>query len=181
MNDDLIAGGNVSLSDADRIRLVHDYITSADRGGLAIVPGTEKCSRVTDIIAIHNQEFNEMWLRERSTWGIGSLDLDKIKDYVGHLLISPISVSNDLRTLVWRRSRIILPLPRNLHQSSHHHLRSRQWILAVRIILHPLLHHRTHSVDHRFRRVLGGHRAQDLHPVGNVWCQQGLQTTTRLR
>ena len=89
MNEDSIAEGIVSLSDADRVRLVYDYITSAHRGGLAVIPGTEQWSRVTDIIAIHDQEFDGKWLRERSTHAIGSPDLNKIKDYVGHLLILP--------------------------------------------------------------------------------------------
>ena len=124
MNDDSIAEGNVSLSEADHVRLVYDHITSARRGGLAVIPGTEQWSRVTDIIAIHDQEFDGKWLRERSTRAIGSSDLDKIKDYVSHLLILPISVSEDLRNLVWRRGRIILPLHHNLHQSSHRHLRT---------------------------------------------------------
>ena len=150
-----IATGNIiSPSDADRVRLVHKYITSADR--LAISPGIAQWSRVTDIIAIHDQELDEKWLRERSSLGIGPLDLDKIKDHVSHLLIFPTSASNDLWTLVWRRSRIILLLPRNLHQSSHRHLCARRRILAVRAILLSLLHHRTHPMCHCFRGVLGG-------------------------
>lgn len=83
-NLDSIAAGNVNLSDADRVRLVHDYITQATAdGGLAVVPGTEQWSRVTNIMAIHDQEFNEKWLKEWSSHGVGSADLDKIKDHVG--------------------------------------------------------------------------------------------------
>ena len=82
-NLDSIATGNVSLSAADRIRLVHDYITwtTAD-GGLAVVPGTEQWTRVTNIMAVHDQEFNERWLKAWSTQGVASVDLDKIKDQV---------------------------------------------------------------------------------------------------
>ena len=85
-NLDSIAAGNISLSEADRVRLIHDYITwtNAD-GGLAVVPGTEQWSRVTNIMAIHDQEFNERWLKAWSTRGVGSVDLDKIKDHVGYL------------------------------------------------------------------------------------------------
>jgi len=81
-----IAAGNISLSDADRVRLVHDYITwtTAD-GGLAVVPGAEQWSRVSNIMAIHDQEFNERWLKAWSTQGVGSVDLDKIKDHVGSI------------------------------------------------------------------------------------------------
>jgi len=87
---DSIAAGNVSLSDADRVRLLHDYITwtTAD-GGLAVVPGAEEWSRVTDIMAIHDQEFNERWLKAWSTQGVGSVDLDKIKDHVSCLPSPP--------------------------------------------------------------------------------------------
>ena len=85
-NLDSIASGNISLSDADRVRLVHDYITrtTAD-GGLAVVPRAEQWSRVTNIMAIHDQEFNERWLKAWSTHGVGSVDLDKIKDHVSPL------------------------------------------------------------------------------------------------
>ena len=82
-NLDSIAAGNINLSDADRLRLVHDYITwtTAD-GGLAVVPGTEQWNRVTNIMAIHDQEFNERWLKAWSTHGVGSVDLDRIKNHV---------------------------------------------------------------------------------------------------
>lgn len=86
VNDlDSIAAGNISLTDADRVRLVYDYITwtTAD-GGLAVAPGAEQWSRVTNIMAIHDQEFNERWLKAWSTHGVGSVDLDKIKDHVSH-------------------------------------------------------------------------------------------------
>ena len=80
---DSITAGDVELSDADRIRLIYDYITwtTAD-GGLAVVPGTEQWSRVTTIMAIHDQEFNERWLKAWSTHGVESIPLDKIKDHV---------------------------------------------------------------------------------------------------
>jgi hypothetical protein len=87
-NLDSIAAGNVNLSDADRIRLVHDYITwTTTDGGLGVVPGTDQWSRVTNIMAIHDQEFNERWLKAWSSKGIGtgSVDLDKIKDHVSRL------------------------------------------------------------------------------------------------
>lgn len=87
-NLDSIAASDLNLSDADRIRLVHDYITGATAdGGLAIFPGTKEWSRVTNIMAIHDQEFNERWLKEWSTHGVGSADLDKIKDHVSCPLV----------------------------------------------------------------------------------------------
>ena len=94
MTDDSIAEGNVSLSGADRVRLVHDYVASANRGSLAVIPRTEQWSCVTDIIVIHDQGFSERWIRESSSHGVGPLDFDKIKDHVGHFLIFPIYASN---------------------------------------------------------------------------------------
>ena len=87
-NLDSIAAGNISLSDADRVRLVHDYITwtTAD-GGVAVVPGAEQWSRVSNI---NDQEFKERWLKAWSTHGVGSVDLDKIKDHVSYLPDSPL-------------------------------------------------------------------------------------------
>ena len=88
LNLDSITATNIGLSDADRLRLVYDYITwtTAD-GGLAVDPGTEEWSRVTNIMAIHDQEFNERWLRAWSSQGIGSgsVDLDQVKDHVSPL------------------------------------------------------------------------------------------------
>ena len=85
-NLDSIATGSINLSDADRVRLVHDYVTwTTANGGLAVVPGAEQWGRVTNVMAIHDQEFNERWLKAWSTRGVGSVDLDKIKDHVSHL------------------------------------------------------------------------------------------------
>lgn len=98
-NLDSIATGAISLSDADRVRLVYEYITSTttdSSGGLAVVPGTGQWNRVTNIMAIHDQEFNERWLKAWSTHGIGSVDLDKIRDHVSHFPDFPVSISNDL-------------------------------------------------------------------------------------
>ena len=83
---DSIASGSITLSDAERIRLVYEYITwtTAD-GGLAVVPGTGRWNRVTSIMAIHDQEFNERWLRAWSSHVVdpsGSFNLDKVKDHV---------------------------------------------------------------------------------------------------
>ncbi|KAF9650159.1 DUF590-domain-containing protein [Thelephora ganbajun] len=79
-----IVAGNLTLSNADRVRFVYDYITwTTEDGGLAVVPGTEQWSCVTSIMAIHDQEFNDKWLKAWSTHGVGSVDLDKIKDHFG--------------------------------------------------------------------------------------------------
>ena len=76
-----------SLAPADRVRLIHDYITSTTLdGGLGVLPGSKDWSRVESIMALHDHEFNDMWLRSWTRrqigFGIGSIELDKIKDEV---------------------------------------------------------------------------------------------------
>ena len=183
VNDiDSIAAGAISLSEADRVRLVYEYITSTttDSGGLGVAPGAEQWSRVTSIMAIHDQEFNERWLKAWSTHGVESVDLDKVKDHVSHSPDFPISISNGLWALVWRGSWIIFPLSCNLHKSPHCYLRTRRWILVIWGVLLPLLFRRSHLVGYHFRGVLEDCRAQDFRPVGNLRCLPGREAPTRL-
>jgi len=77
-----------SLAPADRVRLIHDYITSTTLdGGLGILPGSKDWSRVESLMALHDHEFNDMWLRSWTRrqigFGISSIELDKIKDAFG--------------------------------------------------------------------------------------------------
>lgn len=55
-------------------------------GGLGIVPGSKEWARIESVVALHDQDFNDLWIR---TWtrrqigfGIGKVELDKIKDHV---------------------------------------------------------------------------------------------------
>lgn len=78
-----------SLAPADRIRLIYEFITSTTSdGGLGIVPGSKDWTRVESITALHDQEFNDMWLRSWTRrqlgFGIGVVELDKIKDQVSN-------------------------------------------------------------------------------------------------
>ncbi|GLB43323.1 putative calcium-activated chloride channel [Lyophyllum shimeji] len=74
----------VSLSPADRIRLVHAYISSlpAD-GGLGIIPGSSDWDLVESIMTLHDREFNETWLRSWTPSQIASVQLDKIREQFG--------------------------------------------------------------------------------------------------
>ncbi|KLO19131.1 DUF590-domain-containing protein [Schizopora paradoxa] len=77
-----------SLAPADRVRLIHDYITSTTLdGGLGIIPGSKDWKRVESIMALHDHDFNDMWLRSWTRrqigFGIGIIELDKIKDEFG--------------------------------------------------------------------------------------------------
>ena len=75
------------LSHADRLRLVHDYVTSlkAD-GGLAIIPGVSQWPRVESILALHDPDFNHSWInawtRQRIGFNVGFTELNKIRDEV---------------------------------------------------------------------------------------------------
>jgi anoctamin-10 len=84
----LPAGLAVSpLSDANRLRLVHDYITSlkAD-GGLGIIPGISQWPRVESILALQDPDFNHSWIttwtRRRIGFNVGFSELNKIRDEV---------------------------------------------------------------------------------------------------
>lgn len=71
------------LTPANRIRLVHSYITGTPQdGGIAVVPGAKEWSRVTSIMALHDPEFNETWIRSWTLHGMRSLNLDTVKDQV---------------------------------------------------------------------------------------------------
>lgn len=75
------------LSHADRLRLVHDYISSLKtEGGLGIVPGLSQWSRLESILALHDPDFNRSWIttwtRRRVGFNIGFAELNKIRDEV---------------------------------------------------------------------------------------------------
>ena len=82
-----------TLSPADRLRIVYEYVTSTRYdGGLGIVPGSKEWSRIESVVALHDHEFNDLWMR---TWtrrqigfGIGRAELDKIKDHVCAIFLS---------------------------------------------------------------------------------------------
>lgn len=75
------------LSRADRLRLVHDYVTSlkAD-GGLAIIPGVAQWPRVESILALHDSVFDHSWIntwtRRSIGFKVGFSELNKIRDEV---------------------------------------------------------------------------------------------------
>ncbi|KAG6832166.1 hypothetical protein H0H92_004897 [Tricholoma furcatifolium] len=75
---------HIQLTPADRIRLVHDYITSmpAD-GGLGVVPGATEWDLVESIFALHDRKFNETWLRSWTPRQIASVQLEKIRGQFG--------------------------------------------------------------------------------------------------
>ncbi|KAF9236909.1 calcium-activated chloride channel-domain-containing protein [Melanogaster broomeanus] len=72
------------LSPANRIRLVHDYITSAPQdGGLGIIPGCREWDLVQSVMVLHNHEFNEQWIRLWTRHRIASGQLERVRDQFG--------------------------------------------------------------------------------------------------
>ncbi|KAF9224572.1 DUF590-domain-containing protein [Gyrodon lividus] len=72
------------LSPADRIRLVHAYITSTPQdGGLGIIPECKEWDLVQSVMVLHNHEFNEQWIRLWTRHRIASVQLEKVRDQFG--------------------------------------------------------------------------------------------------
>ncbi|KAI5124246.1 hypothetical protein M0805_005095 [Coniferiporia weirii] len=76
------------LSPADRLRIVYEFVTSTPHGGgLGIVPGSKEWTRVESVVALHDHKFNELWIhswtRLQIGFGIGKIELDKIKNQFG--------------------------------------------------------------------------------------------------
>lgn len=79
----LPSANDVQLSPADRIRILHTFITALPSdGGLGVIPGSDEWSRVESVMVLHDQEFNKLWLQSwtaRSTVSVLPLG---IKDHV---------------------------------------------------------------------------------------------------
>ncbi|KAJ7654605.1 calcium-activated chloride channel-domain-containing protein [Mycena polygramma] len=72
------------LSPADRIRLVHAYITSmpAD-GGLGISPDAPEWDLVESVLALHDREFNERWIHAWTTSRFVSVKQERLREQFG--------------------------------------------------------------------------------------------------
>jgi anoctamin-10 len=97
------AGGDVPhLSPADRLRLVHAYVTSIPaEGGLGITPGSSEWDLVESIIALHDREFNETWIRCWTLRQLASVQLDKIREQVSLEVNVPPQACSDIHLPVW--------------------------------------------------------------------------------
>ncbi|KAG2126233.1 calcium-activated chloride channel-domain-containing protein [Suillus clintonianus] len=72
------------LSTADRIRLVHGFISSTpeDRG-LGIIPGRKEWDLVESVMVLHDHDFNDHWIRLWTRHRIANVELEKIRDQFG--------------------------------------------------------------------------------------------------
>lgn len=67
----------INPSPAERSRLIHLYVCSSRKvGGLGITPGAPEWSRVESVILMHDQHYNDKWIKN---WSI-SLDVDSSLD-----------------------------------------------------------------------------------------------------
>ncbi|KIJ95509.1 hypothetical protein K443DRAFT_682955 [Laccaria amethystina LaAM-08-1] len=72
------------LSSADRLRLIHEYISSTPAdGGLGVSPDSPEWDLVESIFPLHNREFNEHWIRAWTPRNIASVQLEKIREQFG--------------------------------------------------------------------------------------------------
>lgn len=75
------------LSPADRLRLVHAYISSTPAdGGLGISPDAPDWDLVESIFPLHDRSFNEQWVHAWKPRTIASVQLDKIRNQFGDSL-----------------------------------------------------------------------------------------------
>ncbi|KAI0306043.1 calcium-activated chloride channel-domain-containing protein [Multifurca ochricompacta] len=69
---------------SERLRLVHSYVTaSSSDGGLGIHPDNDAWPRIESIMALHDPEFNNFWIRSLTTSSVGHDKLDTIRAHFG--------------------------------------------------------------------------------------------------
>ncbi|KAF8327348.1 calcium-activated chloride channel-domain-containing protein [Amanita rubescens] len=72
------------LSPADRIRLVHSYITSMPiDGGLGITPDSPEWDCIESIFPLHDREFNEQWIRSWKPKQLASVSIRDVREEFG--------------------------------------------------------------------------------------------------
>ncbi|CAE7231774.1 unnamed protein product [Rhizoctonia solani] len=84
-------GNPNAVTPAERIRLVHTYISSPKSdGGLGVAPGSPNWTRIQSIMALQDRDFNRTWLsnwtRKQVGFSIPISELDKIRDNFGESL-----------------------------------------------------------------------------------------------
>lgn len=78
------ASAAANLAPADRLRLVHGYVTSTrQEGGLGVITDLPEWNRVEAVMALHDHDFNHEWIRAWTTSRVDEVQLDRIRDQVG--------------------------------------------------------------------------------------------------
>ncbi|CAG8449838.1 15493_t:CDS:2 [Acaulospora morrowiae] len=83
--DDDSSGSDPTLTDAERLRLVHDIITNPrQENGAGINPGLEDFELVECFLPLHDRNYNEDWIKTWSTkWIIDKNDLLLLRNHFG--------------------------------------------------------------------------------------------------
>ena len=73
------------LTEAERLRIIHNLITNAQNdGGAGITPGKGNWKSVESIFALHDHTYNKEWIHKWSTqWLLSTEDLDDIRNRFG--------------------------------------------------------------------------------------------------
>ncbi|KAI0299291.1 hypothetical protein BC826DRAFT_67068 [Russula brevipes] len=73
-----------AIKPAERLRLVHTFVTATPSdGGLGIHPDNDTWSRVESIMALHDPEYNDVWIRSLTKIiNVGHAQLDSIRGQV---------------------------------------------------------------------------------------------------
>ncbi|KAH9839977.1 DUF590-domain-containing protein [Rhodofomes roseus] len=75
---------SVSFSDADRLRLIHTYVTSTvTDGGLGVAPGSSNWDRIESVMMLHDNKFNEEWIRSWTRKELGFVTLTEMRKHFG--------------------------------------------------------------------------------------------------
>ncbi|KAI0272381.1 calcium-activated chloride channel-domain-containing protein [Gloeopeniophorella convolvens] len=72
-----------ALQPSERLRLIYAYVTSTSSdGGLGVHPDDPAWTRVESVMALHDPEFNDVWIRSLTTRNIRYEQLDVIRTQV---------------------------------------------------------------------------------------------------
>ncbi|KAH9933479.1 DUF590-domain-containing protein [Fomitopsis serialis] len=78
---------SLSLSSADRLRLIHAYVTSTvTDGGLGVAPGSSNWDRIESVMMLHDNQFNEEWIRSWTRKELGFVTLTEIRKQFGEAI-----------------------------------------------------------------------------------------------
>ncbi len=105
------------LTEAERYRIVYHMITNPkEEGGAGITPKQGHWKNVESIFPLHDQKFNNQWIRKWSTMTfLRAEDLDEIRDHLGEKvscdIIFPLKATYRYRRLPFT---LRLPSPTSL-------------------------------------------------------------------
>lgn len=135
-------GNSLSLSPAERNRLIYLYVCSSKSdGGLGITPGAPDWPRVESVMLLHDQQWNDKWIKKWSTSLDVEASLDQLRAQVRHfqyILMFPAHLERII-IIVWRIGGDVLRISFSVPAVSHHTLCDRDFgLLLPWSVLFPL-------------------------------------------